>query len=87
MPTKEETEKLTCRESRLRSSVKSLSYRVLSIAGTGIITWVIIKDITETVSITLAIQVFLIILYYSHERIWDKVNWERATEAKREVTR
>ncbi len=76
----EDNRKLVFRESRLRSLVKSLAYRIISIAGTGILTWVISKDIIETVSITLVIQVFLIILYYSYERIWDKINWGRGTE-------
>ena len=80
----EDTKMLAFRESRLRSLVKSLTYRILSIAGTGILSWVITKDIKETVSITLTIQVFLIILYYSYERIWDKINWGRKIQiAKR----
>ena len=77
MPIKEDPKDLVFRESRLRSLVKSLTYRILSITGTGILTWVITKDIKETVSITIAIQVFLIILYYSYERIWDKIYWGR----------
>ena len=76
----EDNRKLVFRESRLRSLVKSLAYRIISIAGTGILTWVISKDIIETVSITLIIQVFLVILYYSYERIWDRINWGRGTE-------
>ena len=76
----EDTRTLAFRESRLRSLVKSLTYRILSIAGTGILSWVITKDIKETVSITLTIQVFLIILYYSSERIWDKIGWGRKIE-------
>jgi len=77
MPIMEDPKNLAFRESRLRSLVKSLTYRILSITGTGILTWVITKDIKETVSITITIQVFLIILYYSYERIWDKINWGR----------
>ena len=77
MPITEDTRTLAFRESRLRSLVKALTYRILSIAGTGILSWVITKDIKEAVSITLAIQVFLIILYYSYERIWNKINWGR----------
>jgi len=73
----EDPKNLAFRESRLRSLVKSLTYRILSITGTGILSWVITRDIKETVSITIAIQVFLIILYYSYERIWDKINWGR----------
>ncbi len=80
MPITEDAKNLTFRESRLRSLVKSLSYRIISIAGTGILTWVITRDIRETVSITLIIQVFLVILYYSYERIWVKINWGRKVE-------
>ncbi len=80
MPVTEDAKNLTLRESRLRSLVKSLGYRIISIAGTGILTWVITRDIRETISITLIIQVFLIILYYSYERIWVKINWGRKVD-------
>ncbi len=80
MPITEDVKNLAFRESRLRSLVKSLSYRIISIAGTGILTWVITRDIRETVSITLIIQVFLVILYYSYERIWVKINWGKKVE-------
>ncbi len=80
MPITEGANNLAFRESRLRSLVKSLGYRIISIAGTGILTWVITRDIRETVSITLIIQVFLVILYYSYERIWVKINWGRKVE-------
>lgn len=69
----------TFRESRLRSFVKSLVYRVISIIGTSIISWIITRDIGQTVSITIVIQVFLIILYYTSERIWDRIGWGRQT--------
>ena len=75
----EDAKNLAYRESRLRSLVKSLGYRIISIAGTGVLTWVITRDFRETVSITLIIQAFLIILYYSYERIWVKINWGRST--------
>ena len=69
-------------ETRLRSFVKSLIYRILSITGTGILTWIITGDIRETISITLVIQIFLIILYYVFERVWNKVNWGRMVNDK-----
>ena len=70
------------RETRLRSFVKSLIYRILSITGTGILTWIITGGIRETISITLVIQIFLIILYYVFERVWNKVNWGRMVNDK-----
>jgi uncharacterized membrane protein len=79
MPIAEDSKDLAFRESRLRSLVKALVYRIVSIVGTGILTWVISRDIRETVSITLIIQLFLVILYYSYERMWDRINWGRRT--------
>ena len=79
MPITEDTGKLVFRESRMRSLVKALVYRMVSIAGTGVLTWIVTKDIQETISITLIIQVFLVVLYYSYERIWDRITWGRRT--------
>ncbi|MFC1871657.1 DUF2061 domain-containing protein [Chloroflexota bacterium] len=74
---------MSFRESRLRSFIKSLVYRVLSLSGTAILTWFITGDMVETITITLAIQVFLIVLYYIYERIWDRINWGRNIETAR----
>jgi uncharacterized membrane protein len=79
MPIMEDTRESVFRESRMRSLVKALVYRMVSIVGTGVLTWIITKDIRETISITLVIQVFLVVLYYSSERIWDRINWGRST--------
>jgi len=74
------TERFIVKESRMRSLVKSVIYRAVSIIGTGTLTWAVSRDIGEAVSITLAIQAFLIVLYYTYERIWNKINWGRKTE-------
>jgi uncharacterized membrane protein len=49
----------------------------MSIAGTFLLTWLITRDIREVISITLAVQAFLIVLYYASERIWDRISWGR----------
>ena len=68
------------RESWFRSFVKCLIYRAFSLIGTAILTWYFTEDIGKTISITVTIQVFLIVLYYVYERIWDRSNWGRKTE-------
>jgi len=68
------------KESRLRSLVKSVVYRVLSIIGTVLLTWAITRDLGKAVSITAAIQVFLMVLYYFYERAWNRIDWERKIE-------
>lgn len=72
-------------ESRARSLVKSLAYRIFSIVGTGLLTWIIIKDFGKTLSITVAIQIFLAILYYVHERIWNKAGWGRVNQQNKKM--
>jgi uncharacterized membrane protein len=77
MHVQEEIEKLVFQETRLRSLVKTVVYRIMSIAGTFLLTWLITRDIREVISITLAVQAFLIVLYYASERIWDRISWGR----------
>jgi len=67
-------------ESRSRSIVKSLVYRILSILGIGILGWLITRDIWETTFITIVFQAYLTILYYVYERVWNRINWGRGTK-------
>ena len=62
-------------ETRLRSLIKSLVYRILSITGTFIILWLVIGELKQTTLTTIYVQVFLSFLYYFHERIWNKIKW------------
>jgi len=71
---------LSCVESRSRTIVKSLIYRILSLIGVGILSWLITRDITETTLITLVFQIYLGILYYVYERVWGRINWGRETK-------
>jgi len=79
----EESGGMTFKESHLRSIVKSVIYRIASILGTGILTWLITRDIRKTLSITFANQIFLIILYYLSERIWNRIHWGRTLQLAR----
>ena len=69
--------KMTVNETRLRSFVKSVIYRLISIVGTAVLTWLITRDIGKTASITVLNQLFLIFLYFSSERTWNKIHWGR----------
>jgi len=70
-------ESVVVSETRMRSLVKSVVYRIISIIGTAILSWVVTGDIRQTISITIVIQIFLIALYYSYERVWNKIKWGR----------
>jgi uncharacterized membrane protein len=79
----EEPQKLFLKESRLRSLVKAFVYRSMATVGTGILIWLLTKDIKGTISITIIVQVFLIILYYLNERVWNKINWGKKIQSEK----
>lgn len=62
-------------DSQLRSIVKTITYRTAAIIGTLILVWFITKDIGETTFITFTVHILLTVIYYFHERIWNKVKW------------
>lgn len=62
-------------ESQLRSLLKTLTYRVAAVIGTWILLWLITRDIKETTFLTLVVHLLLTIIYYVHERIWNKISW------------
>jgi uncharacterized membrane protein len=73
----QENERVYFQETRLRSLVKATIYRILSIAGTSVLSWLITRDIGEALIITLVVQVYLMVLYYTSERAWDRIRWGR----------
>ena len=77
MSSKDEKVSLVFRETRLRSLVKAIIYRVISLSGTIGISWLVTRDLKETLALTIAIQLFLIVLYYVSERVWNRVGWGR----------
>ncbi len=70
-----ETRPSSFTETRMRSLVKALVYRIISLTGTTLISWFITRDVKETLALTLGIQIFLIILYYASERVWNRIHW------------
>ncbi|MFC2021031.1 DUF2061 domain-containing protein [Chloroflexota bacterium] len=86
MQTKGTTEGLISYETLPRSFVKSLIYRFLSFGGTVILSWFITKDVSQTISITLAVQAFLVILYFVYERFWNNIQWGKKSDvSKRDI--
>ena len=62
-------------ESKKRSLVKSFIWRLIGVFVLGTITWVITKDPKATTIITLLFHTTNFILYYYHERFWEKTDW------------
>jgi len=62
-------------ERKVRSWIKSLTWRVLGIIILVSISFAYTCDIKQTTAITLIFHLIRFILYYIHERIWLKFSW------------
>ncbi|MEH6682384.1 MAG: DUF2061 domain-containing protein [Sediminicola sp.] len=62
-------------ERPIRSIVKSISWRIVGTLDTILISWVVTGALTVAFSIG-AVELFTkMILYFFHERIWDRISW------------
>ena len=62
-------------ESKKRSLTKSLIWRIIGILILGLITWIFTKNIEVTTSVTIFFHTIRFVLYYLHERFWEKIDW------------
>ena len=62
-------------EKPLRSLVKSVSWRVIGTLDTVIISWFITGTLELALSIGFVELVSKMILYFCHERMWNKITW------------
>ncbi len=62
-------------DTRIRSWVKSITWRVLGIVLLGVISYLITGDWQEMATITVIFHLIRVILYYYHERVWERVSW------------
>lgn len=70
-------EKLRSKELHRRSIIKSISYRLLSMAADTVAAYFFTKNVTETIGIVIIINSYSTLLYYFHERAWAHVHWGR----------
>ncbi len=65
------------KETRTRSVVKALFWRLIVFVADFSIAYLILGSYTLATKLALIKVVVSFFLYYSHERIWDKVRWGR----------
>ena len=61
-------------ESKKRSMVKSIVWRIIGIVLLGGITWIFTRDVETTTIITVLFHSIRLVLYYVHERIWERID-------------
>lgn len=62
-------------EKAIRSIVKSISWRIIGTLDTIIISWFITGKVKLALSIGVVELFTKMLLYFFHERIWNKINW------------
>ena len=63
-------------ENKTRSLAKVISWRTIGIIFWPVISYVITGNLVETSLLTGAF-IFMTVMYYIHERVWDKIKWGR----------
>ena len=64
-------------ETHARSWAKSFVWRIFGIVILGFISWIITHSWKEMTIITVFFHSIRMILYYFHERLWEKISWGR----------
>ena len=64
-------------ESRKRSAVKAITYRIIGVIVTTGVAFVFTREIGLSLSIGSLDMILKFFCYYSHERIWDKMGYGR----------
>ena len=59
--------------SKVRSLLKAISYRFLGTIATVIISYILTKEVSISLSIGALELVGKIVLFYLHERLWEKI--------------
>lgn len=58
-----------------RSLAKTITYRLLIVVATFIVIYMMTGDVETTTSITIISNIINTVLYYIHERIWNRIHW------------
>ena len=69
-------------ESNKRSLVKSVSWRIIGTIDTILISWYITGTLTLAFSIGLIELFTKMVLFFFHERAWNRIKWGRKSQTK-----
>ena len=70
-------------DSRIRSIVKSVTWRILALTITILVSFVIVGNWTVSISIGIVANLTKAFFYYIHERFWERIGWGRESKQNR----
>ena len=71
------------KETRSRSVLKSMTWRVLATLTTVILVFIFTGNLIISLGVGFLEAILKIIIYYLHERGWDKIKWGRKTTKRK----
>lgn len=66
-------------EKPLRSFVKAISWRVVGTLDTILVSWLLTGEVKTALAIGSVEVITKMLLYFGHERIWNKINFGKGT--------
>jgi len=72
------------KETKTRSMARSIIWRIMGVIVLALVTWVFTRSLIQTALITFIHHTMFLIIYYLHERAWQKV---KLTGRKRKIVR
>jgi uncharacterized membrane protein len=62
-------------ESTTRSLFKTITYRILIVVSTFIVTYLLTGHLKLSLTITIGANIINTVLYFIHERVWNQIGW------------
>jgi uncharacterized membrane protein len=60
-----------------RSVVKSITFRIIILVADGVVVYFFTRKLELALGIVLVRNAIAMVLYFLHERTWEKINWGR----------
>lgn len=68
-----------------RSLIKALSWRTFGFITTTVIVYIYSGNVAESFAVGIGVESVKLLLYYMHERIWNKVEYGRVKEPEYQI--
>lgn len=62
-------------ETKTRTLVRSITYRIVAVLATILFTYLYTGDVTKSTGFALVLHFILSLIFYVHERLWLKIRW------------
>jgi len=72
-------------DSSTRSWTESFTWRIIGVVVLLVLSYAVTGSIAEASLITLLFNLIRVVLYYVHERVWEKISWGRGAEPENKL--